>query len=288
MQAKFPKGVVSTSSGAKGSAGNRGAAVIQRTVGGAKIYASKNSYMDTYPVRNRTDVENLILNTAIPKEYRIELMNKYNNGTPSEQQIDLNVPDEIAAAQNVAVQIDGTNYFDFWSKGQQNDSQANADSHFFKHILGQREFAGQYVDAMEYTKGALEFASRKDVLEDMQPGGNWGKYSYDPVRQKGEMVVLNGENGKLASYYELKGSPEEVAEYIRGKLKLSSAQEVLWKLKQSSTPVVMTHTSSSPIPIPTSSSSQTSNNNNRYAETPPHSPVEGWPDTPPGSSGMTG
>jgi hypothetical protein len=286
MQAKFPKGVstLSGAQGPKGSVGNRGAAVIQRTLAGAKTYASKNPYMDTYTVRNRTDVEDLILNTAIPQKDRIELMAKYNNGMSQEQQIYLIVPEAMAAAQNVAVQIDGTNYFNSWSGGQQKDSQANADSHFFKHIVGQKEFAGKYNDVVEYTKGALEFASRKDVIEDMQKGGNWGKYTYGPVTRKGEMVVLNGESGKLASYYELKGSPEEVAKYIQGKLKASSWMEVLEKLKQSSTPMSMTHTSSSPIPIPTSSSSQTFNNNN--SDTPPNIPEGGWPDTPPGLSGM--
>jgi hypothetical protein len=241
--------------------------------------------MDTYRIRNRADVEDLILNTAIPKEYRIELLNKYNNNMSPEEQINLIVPEAMVVVQNAAVQIDDTNYFNFWSEGQQKDSQANADAHYMKHIVGQGEFSGKYGNVVAYTKGALEFKSRQDVIEDMQKGGNWGKYTYDSGSRKGEMVVLNGENGKLASYYELKGSPEEVAKYIQGKLKASSWMEVLEKLIQASTPMVMIHTSSSPIPIPTSSSSQTSNNNNRYAETPPNTPEGGWPETPPGSWG---
>lgn len=288
MQAKFPKGAPAPSGAqrAKGIVGNLNSAVIQRTLGTAKAYARKNSYMDTYRISNKTDVEALILNTAIPKEDRIELMNKYNNNTPPEEQINLIVQEAMVAAQNVVEQIDDTNYFNSWSGGQQKDSQANAYAHYLKHIVRQGEFGGKYNDVVAYTKGALEFRDRQDVIEDMQKGGNWGKYAYDPVSRKGEMVVLNGENGKLASYYELKGSPEEVAKYIQIKLKASSWQEVLSKLTQASTPMVMTHTTSSPIPIPTSSSSQIVNNNN--SETPKNTPEGGWPDTPPGSSGIFG
>jgi hypothetical protein len=231
-------------------------------------------------------VEVQVRDQRIPEKDRRELLKRYNRDLPQEEQMSWEVSTTEGVSQTTDPGVSDTNYAQFWTAGKFGDPQRNADGHFEKHILGQREFSGRYRSVAEYTKGALEFASRTGLVEDMQPGGNWGKYFYDMDSRRGEMVVLNGENGRLASYYELRGSIDEVSRYIQEKLKASSWMEVKAKLLEASSPLtppvpmVVTQTASSPIPIPARTNTSTVD---RYGATPPEPPLGGWPDTPPSS-----
>jgi hypothetical protein len=227
----------------------------------------------------------------------MELLARYNKNMDSQDQIVNGAGAMDAAVPVVDVGVTEQNYFRFWTGGPQRDPQANADSHFQKHIRQQQEFQGRYGNVAEYTAGALAFSRRPNLIEDMQAGGNWGRYSYDEGTGRGEMVVLNGENGKLASYYELRGNVEQVARYIQEKLKCASWMEVRDRLRQPAAPLgappplapprpeshpvperMELGRASSPLPIPGAGMRPAYDD---YPDTPTNTPPGGWPPTPP-------
>lgn len=262
---------------------DRNATVIQRTLADAKRYALSNPNIGH--IKDRADVERLLRNERIPAEDRRELLKRYNNGLALEEQIRFDVP-EAAIAPQTNDEVTEQNYFTFWSSGEFGDPKANADGHFRKHVLSRREFQGRYSNVVEYTRAARAFARRQDVIADGQRGGNWGMYSYDEHLQRGEMVVLNGENGRLTSYYELTGDMRQVAEYIQSKLHAASWMEVRERLRQNSSSAAAssampaTPAAASPLPIPPPPGRWIPS---AYPDTPPHAPPGGWPPTPPGS-----
>jgi hypothetical protein len=206
--------------------------VVQRTLQDAVSYARRDRDLSVYTIANRQDVEAVLVDQSVPVSKRETLKERYNRGLPDHQQISL----KVAAGAVVAntANVDDTTYWTFWSAGMFGDQQANADGHFDKHVLKQGEFSGEFQNVVDYTAAAWAFGQVNDdtVLQDVQKGGNLAKYRYDVQAQRGRMVVLNGQNGRLTSFYELRGKPLDTAEYVRDKLGLASAQEVLMKFKQ--------------------------------------------------------
>jgi hypothetical protein len=234
----------SGSSRATGFGAGRGVAVIQRTLQHARIYSRVNGT----EAKNKAEVEAQVRDTSLPEKYRNELLEAYNKGLSPQDQITLNPAATPAAPPVAKKEITEANYFQFWSDGEYGDPQTNADKHFVKHVRQQKEFEGRYGNVVEYTKGALEFAARAELLGDAQKGSNYGKYYYDARIKRGEMVVLNGTNGRLASYYELKGSEDDVAKYIQSKLGAASSREIVFSLRRIASTVAPLASSSPPPP----------------------------------------
>jgi hypothetical protein len=204
--------------------------VIQGTLRQAKAYAQKNQYFDMEIIRSKEDIERILNKTDVPINERAALLDKYNNGLNEDEKINLELQESSAPAPPQPI-ITDSNFGDYWTKGKYSSGRENATEHFAKHITNKKEFQNKYHSVAEYTQGANKLA-QSNALEGSQLKGNWGKYKYDKDKGRGKMVVLNGEDGKIASFYELNKGTNETADYLKRKLGLSSASEVLELLKQ--------------------------------------------------------